>query len=248
MRRSLVFCCCHPERSEGSGSLLAAALVIVSAGTQIPRFARGDNRFCGMGYTRRKIRGINRSFLLAGLVFAGWALACAWLGWPRGIRHGSAVAFGLFDFAALFFVAFPAIWARYPAKHPVNHELARWGDLSQVSARLDREMTGPVETVGPFRFTASMLVYDSAHEFQMIPYDQIVCAGKASDDVPAIKVKTRSGKSYQWYRSWMQGTFDPEEVVRKIRAAARLDDCLAEREDGATVHPSSATESPSAQD
>lgn len=179
-----------------------------------------------MGYTRRKIRGIDFSFLLASFVFACWALFCAWTGWPRSIRGGSAVGFCLFGIAALFFAAFPAIWARYPKKHPVNHELLRYGDLEEVSARLDREMDGSVEEIGPFRFTASMLVYDSGHEFQMVPYDQIARAeldGLESDDPAAVVVYTCNGRRYQWYRTWMQGIFDPERVVSKIRAVARLD-------------------------
>jgi len=34
---------CHPERSEGSGCLLAAAIQVVHARTEIPHFARDDN-------------------------------------------------------------------------------------------------------------------------------------------------------------------------------------------------------------
>ena len=129
--------------------------------------------------------------------------------------------------AALFFAAFPVIWARFPQKHPVNHELMRYGNLSEVSSRLDREMTGNVEVLGPFRFTATILVYDSGHEFQMLPYDQIVSAEiekSTGDDPSAIVVRTRSGRRYQWYRTWMQGVFDPEMTLAKIRAAAHLDD------------------------
>src|SRR5579863_6237673 len=129
-----------------------------------------------MGYTRRKIRSINRSFFLAGLVFAGWGLACAWLGWPHAFHHGSAVAFALFLLAALFFVSFPMIWARYPEKHPVNHELHRYGRVADVSARLNAEMAGPAQLIGPFRLTSSFLIYDSGHEFQLVPYDQIASA------------------------------------------------------------------------
>jgi hypothetical protein len=179
-----------------------------------------------MGYTKRKIRGINFSFFLAALVFAGWAFVCAWFGWPRGFRHSSAAGFGLFALVALFFAAFPVIWARYPAKHPVNHELMRYGKLSQVSAKLDQEMSGHVEALGPFRFTASFLVYDSGHEFQLIPYDQIASAEiekLTTDDPTAVVVRTRSGRRYQWYRTWMQGTFDPEKILEKIRAAAHLE-------------------------
>jgi hypothetical protein len=180
-----------------------------------------------MGYTRRKIRGINLSFLLAGTVFAGWALVCAWFGWPRGFRYGSAAAFSLFSAAALFFIAFPAIWARFPGKHPVNHELARYGDIREIAKRLDTEMAEHVEANGPFRFTATFLVYDSGHEFQLVPYNQIVCAEidrPTSDDPAAIIVRTRSGRRYQWFRTWMQGTFDPEKTLERIRAAAHLDD------------------------
>jgi len=129
-----------------------------------------------MGYTKRKIRGINFSFLLAGLIFAGWALFCAWTGWPQGFRVGSVAGFALFAVAAVFFCAFPVIWARFPEKHPVNHELMRYGELSQVCERLDLEMAADIEILGPFRFTATILIYDSGHEFQMVPYDQIVSA------------------------------------------------------------------------
>jgi hypothetical protein len=180
-----------------------------------------------MGYTKRKIRAINFSFLLAGVVFAGWALVCAWFGWPRGFRAGSTAGFALFAAASLFFNAFPVLWARFPEKHPVNHELRRYGKLSEISNRLDIEMAGNIEVLGPFRFSATMLVYDSGHEFQMVPYDQIVSAGidqTTSEDPAAIVVTTCSGRRYQWYRTWLQGIFDPERVLAKIRAVAHLDD------------------------
>jgi hypothetical protein len=207
-----------------------------------------------VGYTKRKIRGINSSFFLAALAFAGWALVSAWTGWPRSFPHSGAAGFCIFAVAALFFTAFPLIWARFPAKHPVNHELARYGKRAEVSERLDREMAAPVEKLGPFRFAATLLVYDSGHEFQMVPYDQIVSAEKIFDDVPAISVTTRKGRRYQWYRTWMQGTFDPQQVLEKIRAAAHLDDALAngaQRETSANVDggpsadPSAASQSPS---
>jgi len=175
-----------------------------------------------MDYTKRKIRGINSSFFLAGFVFACWALVCAWYGFPSGFRHGGVAGFALFALAAIFFIAFPAIWARYPAKHPVNHELRRYGELPQVTQRLNHEMSGPVEAMGPFRFTATFLVYDSGHEFRMVPYDQIASAEINSDDPPALVVRTRKGRHYQWYRNWLQGRFNPEQVLEKIRAAARL--------------------------
>lgn len=179
-----------------------------------------------MGYTKRKIRGINFSFLLAGLILAGWALFCAWSGWPRGFRVGSVAGFVLFASAAVFFCSFPVIWARFPEKHPVNHELMRYGKLAEISARLDCEMAEHVEILGPFRFTATILVYDSGHEFQMVPYNQILSAEieqAASDDPAAIVVHTRHGRCYQWYRTWMQGMFDPEKTLAKIRAAGHLD-------------------------
>lgn len=180
-----------------------------------------------MGYTKRKIRGINFSFLLAGFIFAGWALFCAWSGWPRGLRAGSTAGFCLFAVAALFFISFPVIWARFPEKHPVNHELMRYGNLREISTRLDVEMSEHAEDLGPFHFTKSFLIYDSGHEFQMIPYDQIASARLEQtngDDPAAIVVHTRSKRRYQWYRTWLQGTFDPEKVLDKIRASAHLDD------------------------
>jgi hypothetical protein len=201
-----------------------------------------------MGYTKRKIRGINFSFLLAGVVFAGWALVCAWFGWPHGFRHGSTAALTLFSLAAIFFCAFPVIWARFPGKHPVNHDLMRYGNLGDVSARLDREMADHFEAIGPFRFTATMLVYDSGHEFQMIPYDQIVSAEleKAAPDDPhddpsAVVIHTRKGRTYQWYRTWMQGIFDPEAVLEKIRSVIPAN----HEAPSITADPSTASQSPS---
>jgi hypothetical protein len=176
-----------------------------------------------LGYTRRKIRGINLSFVLAGFIFACWALFCAWTGWPRALRHGSTAGFFLFAAASLFFCSFPLLWARYPRKHPVNHELRRYGKIREVSARLDREMSEQVEILGPFRFTASMLVYDSGLEFQMVPYDQIATAEVPEPaDVPAVLVRTRGGRQYEWFRNWTQGNFNPAEVVTKVREAAKL--------------------------
>jgi hypothetical protein len=180
-----------------------------------------------MGYTKRKIRGINFSFLLAGFIFACWALVCAWEGWPRGFRHGSAAGFTLFALAALFFAAFPVLWTRFPKKHPVNHELARYGKIRKVSELLDREMAEHFENFGPFRFTKSLLIYDSGLEFQMVPYDQIASAEieqAASDEPVALVIRTRKGRQYQWYRTFMQGRFDPQKTLERIRAAARLED------------------------
>lgn len=188
-----------------------------------------------MGYTHRKILGINFSFLLAGAVFAGWALICAWFGWPRGFRYGSVASFSLFSAAALFFTAFPVIWARFPDKHPVNHELSRYGKVQEISERLDIEMAEHCEVFGPFRFTATFLVYDSGHEFQLIPYDQIDSAEVARDDVPTVIVHTRAGRRYQWFRTWMQGTFDPNQTLEKIRAAAHLDDTTSESSESSVV-------------
>jgi hypothetical protein len=179
-----------------------------------------------MGYTKRKIRGINNSFFLAGLMFAGWALFSAWFGLPRSFPGASKVGFILFAAAAIFFTVFPVVWARFPDKHPVNHELRRYGKLQDMSARLDAEMAGPVEILGPFRFTATLLVYDSAYEFNIVPYDQIVAVDLASDEGnPAVIVRTRRGRTYHWFRTLMQGTFDPEKVREKIHAVVPANDC-----------------------
>ena len=183
-----------------------------------------------MGYTKRKIRGINFSFLLAGFVLACWALVCAWYGWPRGLKHGSVAAFGLLALAALFFLVFPLIWARYPAKHPVNHDLARYGKIREMSALLDREMSQAMEALGPFRFTGSLLVYDTGLEFRMIPYDQIARVEAISGDgTSGLAVHTRSGRSYQWFSNLGQGRFDPQKMEEKIRARARLEPEIAPR-------------------
>ena len=107
----------------------------------------------------------------------------------------------------------------------MNHELRRYGNLAQISQTLDREMAGRIEKIGPFRLTETILVYDSGHEFQMVPYDQIVSAEierPAPEDSAALVVQTRRGRRYQWYSTWLQGTFDPEKVAEKIREAAHL--------------------------
>jgi hypothetical protein len=187
-----------------------------------------------MGYTKRKIRGINFSFLLAGFIFAAWALVCAWFEWPRSFRHGGAAGFTLFALAAIFFTAFPAIWSRCPAKHPVNHELSRYGRIADLAERLDGEMTGPFETLGPFRLTRGMLIYDSGLEFQLVPYDQIASAATeqtADDDPVALVVRTRKGRQYQWFSTFLEGRFDPAEALGKIRRAAHLDDSGAKAPD-----------------
>jgi hypothetical protein len=177
-----------------------------------------------MGYTRRKIRAINLSFFLAAAIFTGWALFCARTGLPHSFPHGGAAGFALFGTAALFFASFPLIWARFPGKHPVNHELMRYGSLSEISSALDKEMSGSVDALGPFRFTANFLIYNPSYEFQMIPFDQIASVDVSSEDGAAgIAVRTRKGRSYLWFSTWMQGRFDPEEVVERIRACAELE-------------------------
>lgn len=182
-----------------------------------------------MGYTQRKIRRIDRSFFIAAVIFSGWAVFCAWTGWPRSFRHSAAVGFVLFAVSAIFFLVFPILWARFPEKHPVNHELRRYGKLREVSEKLDAEMAGRVEILGPFRFTASFLVYDSAYEFQMVPYDHIASVNRTSDEgTAAVIVQTRGGRRYQWYSTWMQGFFDAEKIEARLRAAAHLDDLPVE--------------------
>jgi hypothetical protein len=181
-----------------------------------------------MGYTKRKIRGINFSFLFAAVAFAGWSLFCVLSGQPRSFPRGSSAGFVLFGLAAVFFAAFPLIWARYPRRHPVNHELARFGKLSEMSARLDSEMSGDVEVFGPFRFTSSLLIYDTGLEFQMVPYDQIVFVELVEDEgTPRVALRTRTGRRYEWHRSLLERRFDPEQVLERIRVAAHLASDLA---------------------
>lgn len=178
-----------------------------------------------MGYTQHKIRRINRSFFLAALTFAGWALFSAWTGLRHSFPHSGVTGFVLFSLAAVFFLVFPIIWTRFPEKHPVNHELRRYGKVHEVAKRLDSEMAGQVEVLGPFRLTSNFLVYDSAYEFQMIPYDQIASVEKTSDEGTAsVVAHTRAGRRYQWYSTWMQGIFNAEQVLTKIRTAAHADD------------------------
>ena len=114
----------------------------------------------------------------------------------------------------------------------------RYGNLREISVRLDRKMAEHFEAFGPFRFTASMLVYDSGHEFQMIPYDQIVSAeieATTADDPAAIVVRTRKGRQYQWYRTWMQGIFDADAVLEKIRSVIPATDIPATDEQSSTT-------------
>jgi hypothetical protein len=180
-----------------------------------------------MGYTKRKISSIN--FIIpAGCVQLRrlGALLCLVRVAARLPRRQHCRLRNLRRSSALL-LAFPILWARFPDKHPVNHELARYGDVREISERLDIEMSRQVEVLGPFRFTATFLVYDSGHEFQIVPYDQIVAAHVdkgSSDDAPAVVVRTRKGRQYQWYRAWLQGIFDPQKTLEKIRAAAQRDE------------------------
>ncbi|HEY6369507.1 MAG TPA: hypothetical protein VIX37_02935 [Candidatus Sulfotelmatobacter sp.] len=85
----------------------------------------------------------------------------------------------------------------------------------------------------------------------MVAYDQIVSAEieqGTSDDPAAIVVHTREGRRDEWYRTWLQGIFDPEKTLAKIRAAAHLDDPKppVTGEHKATGSPSMASRSPSA--
>jgi hypothetical protein len=96
-----------------------------------------------------------------------------------------------------------------------------------------------------------MLVYDSGLEFQMIPYDQIASAEIESSVggepiTPAIVVHTRGGRRYQWYRTWLQGIFDTQEVLKEIRTTAHLED-LPDSNGAITADPSTASPAPSAE-
>lgn len=147
--------------------------------------------------------------------------------WPAPRQHCGIYSLRCSG-AILLFV--PAAVGALSRKHPVNHELHRYGKVREVAARLDREMGELVETIGPFRFTATMLVYDSGLEFQMIPYDKIAAAEiPDSNDIPSLRIRTRNGRQYEWFRSWMQGSFNPDEVVAKIRSKANIPDSTTEQ-------------------
>ena len=88
-------------------------------------------------------------------------------------------------------------------------------------------MADHFEALGPFRFTATMLIYDSGHEFKMIPYDQIISAElerPATDDPAAILVRTRKAPPLPVVPHLDAGNFDPTNVLARIHSAAHLDD------------------------
>lgn len=178
-------------------------------------------------YVKRKITGITTSAFLCAAVFVFGALYIFWehsAGRHRDAWQATLVLCGL---AAVVVAFFPVSWMIWPQRHPVRKSLARWGDADVFAERLNAEIAAPHEACGPFHFTATLLIYDPGYTLEVVPFDQIVSAQHVLDSsgegtTHVIEVVTSIGHEYQWYRTWIQGRFDPRQVLAKICGAARL--------------------------
>jgi hypothetical protein len=125
-----------------------------------------------------------------------------------------------------FETGLPLAWILFPHRHPVYRALTVHGEARSIAKTLDREMAQMHKVHGPFHFTASLLVYSPGYTFDVVPYGVISTAVKelsvGEDSVPVIVVQTKDGRSYRWSRTWIQGTFDADQVLLGIRERAVL--------------------------
>lgn len=165
-------------------------------------------------FTQRRARTISSTFLLIAFVFVGGTAYAKYARLDFGLWQ-EIVAAGL----VLVFAVFPLIWMVVPCWHPVYKALAAHGDPAKIAECLNAEMKSPHAWIHPFHFTQTYLVYDLSYEFNVVPYASISYTGLdrgIGEDAPRIVVYTWEGRTYRWPRTWMQGLFDPEEVLARI--------------------------------
>jgi hypothetical protein len=177
-------------------------------------------------FTKLKTRTVSSSCLFVALVFGSGAvyllskhtLHTAFFWWRFGLLIGLAILSS----------GFPFTWLLAPNKHPVRRALAVHGDAQKVAAQLDVEMSREHEVQGPFHFTPTFLVYSPSHTLDVVPHEDVESALNEIDHsaegppTPKIFVTTRGAKTYTWYRTWLQGTFDADRVLTSIRNRANL--------------------------
>lgn len=175
-----------------------------------------------MDFTAYKQCLVSASRFGAALVFASGTIYLLYH--PRGPLYYWQLTFliGL----TLLSAGFPFAWILFPRRHPVYRALTAHGDARSTAERLDREMAQPHMVHEPFHFTASLLVYSAGYTLDVVPYHVISAALKESpvgvDAVPAIVVHTKDGRTYRWPRTWIQGNFDPDQVLISISKRANF--------------------------
>lgn len=174
-----------------------------------------------MDYVNYKSTAITASSFLCAAMFVCGAFYIFW-------KQTDAwqVTFPLCGLIAIGIALFPVSWMIWPHRHPVRRSLARWGDVDAFARRLNAEMAAPHHVCGPFHFTATLLIYDPGYTLEVVPFDQILSAQHVHETgvegTDLIEVLAPSGHEYQRHRSWIQGRFDPRQVLAKICDAARL--------------------------
>ena len=173
-------------------------------------------------FTVSKTRLVSASRFSMALVFAFCTTYLLYA--PRGPLYYWQLTFlvGL----TLLSAAYPVAWILFPHRHPVYRALTAHGDARSIAERLDGEMARVHKVLEPFHFTASLLVYSPGYTLDVVPYDVISAALKESsggeDSVPVILVNTKDGRTYKRHRTWIQGTFDADQVLLSIRDRANL--------------------------
>lgn len=178
-----------------------------------------------MEFTRSKTRGIYVSRLLVALVFGVGTIYVL----VRRVPHEDLYWFQLSSLAALTILtlSFPVRWMLFPHRHPVQ-ALAVHGDAAALAGQLNAEMRHGPEVQGPFYFTSSFLTYSPGYTLDVVPYESILSALKEMSDsgegpaTPVVVVHTKQGRTYKWYRTWMQGMFNADQVLLSIRRRANL--------------------------
>ncbi|HKW62103.1 MAG TPA: hypothetical protein VJN89_06125 [Candidatus Acidoferrum sp.] len=174
-------------------------------------------------YTERKRATINLSYALIASVFG---FGAAYFAWKAGSQW-EAEWWRIFPTGVIAIIvsAFPIYWHFRPNKHPVRRAIGAHGNPKDIGPAVNREMELLHEVFGPFHFTRTYLVYEPGFTLNVIPYDKIVGVEVVvglGDDADTVVLTTREGKTYEWHRTWIQGKFDPNQVLGKIQSAARL--------------------------
>jgi hypothetical protein len=179
-----------------------------------------------MEFTSSKTRALYTSHLLAALVSAAATIYLLLKHVPHGtlywIQLGGIVAL------TILVLSFPACWMLFPHRHPVHRALAVHGDATALASQLNTEMGRGSEVQGPFHFTSSFLTYSPGYTLDVVPYESILSALKEMSDsaegpaTPLVVVHTKQGRTYKWYRTWIQGIFDADRVLLSLRRHANL--------------------------
>ena len=172
-------------------------------------------------FTVSKTRLVSASRFSMALVFAFCTTYLLYA--PRGPLYYWQLTFlvGL----TLLSAAYPVAWILFPHRHPVYRALTAHGDARSIAERLDGEMARVHKVLEPFHFTASLLVYSPGTP-SCCSLRRHFCRTERiiwrRDSVPVILVNTKDGRTYKWHRTWIQGTFDADQVLLSIRDRANL--------------------------